>query len=56
MSEDEPHECGLCECRLCGHRGVAVWPVNVVVGRDNTECPNCGNMTCGPLDEATVEE
>lgn len=49
--EDKPHEYGECKCRMCGHEAVSVWPVNVVVGRENMECPNCGNMTYGPQGE-----
>jgi len=43
-----PHKTGYCQCRLCGHKYVGVWPVGVVVGEENMECPNCGNMTSGP--------
>lgn len=42
---------GQCRCRMCGHEYVGVWPEDVVVGEENMECPSCGNMTSGPIQE-----
>jgi hypothetical protein len=43
---------GMVECRICGHRHVAVCPIS---GRSenpyNGECSRCHNMTCDPVEE-----
>lgn len=51
MIKDDPHYAMWVECRLCGHRHVSVWPEKMVGGEENQECPNCGNMTCAPVED-----
>lgn len=45
-----PWKTALCECRICGNKHVAVYPWPVT-DEMNLECPNCGYMTCQPVEE-----
>lgn len=40
MQEEEKYEYSLVQCDLCGHKWVAVRPINT----PKLECPNCGNV------------
>jgi DNA-directed RNA polymerase subunit RPC12/RpoP len=40
MQEEENYEYSLVQCDLCGHKWVAVRPVDT----PKLECPNCGNI------------
>lgn len=41
---------GMLECRMCGDRHVSVWPEEIM-DEDCQECPNCGHMTCEPIED-----
>ena len=41
---------GILVCRTCGEKHVAVWPADVL-DEERMECPECGHMTAGPVDE-----
>lgn len=44
---------GRLRCRMCGHVHVGVWPTSIV-DEDAQECPECGHMTCEPIED-TIE-
>ena len=48
-----PWKTSWVECRMCKDQHVSVWPVPSLM-EDCQECPNCGNMTCEPIDEEQV--
>jgi hypothetical protein len=39
----------VCQCRVCGHREVAVYPSDIV-HEDNQECGRCHAMASEPLE------
>lgn len=42
---------GMVVCRVCRHRHVAVIPIKPGSSLPDSECTNCGNMTCEEVSE-----
>lgn len=43
-------------CRICNKKTLVVLPVKMKVGIEDSECNNCGNMTCDPIDDEDEAE
>lgn len=44
---------GWCECGICGHSWVGVWPDKCI---NSFECPSCGHMAGNEKELTETEE